>query len=346
MKQFKNYNFRLLAVTLIVLFVAACTNDDFTAKDSTADFSVAINDLEVSFTANSKYAVSLTWDFGDGTTSTKVNPIHTYAEDGDYTVILTANAAIGANSDIISRTISVSRINPTAAFTSEIDNKTVTFTNISERALSYAWDFGDGETSTEENPVHTYAESGEYSVTLTTTGVVDSTPATVTKILAVAVGSFGISVENGDFQLPANGKQTNWANVPGWNSDTQAADSGVEEGDNGWTAYRMSSDPSVYNLTDHVIAADELFKVNLQAWDAWNSSQIIVTLYYDTGDGIRNVLATQTFDLVPDQTVVFELAGAATTAAVGANLGIMIDNVSTNADDAWTGFDNVELFVK
>ena len=352
MKQFKKYNLGLLVIILLTLVIVSCNSDDkFTPKNSSADFSVVINDLEVSFTANSNYAISLNWDFGDGETSTAINPIHTYSEPGDYTVTLTANAADGANSDTATKTISVIEIHPTANFTSQVDDKTVTFTNTSERAVSYTWDFGDGETSIEENPVHTYAEYGEYSVSLTTTGIENSTPAMVTKTIALALGgAFAeIIVENGNFQLPATGKQTNWDNVPGWSSDTQALDSGVEEDSENageWSAYRMSGDPIAYNLTNHVIATDEEFKVNLEAWDGWNSSQIIVSLYYDTGDGVRTTLATQTFDFGT-----IELFATATIASVGAKIGVMIeDNVVTDETQSegngWAKFDNVQLFAK
>lgn len=53
----------------------------------------------------------------------------------------------------------------------ELDYMTVTFTNYSENADTYAWDFGDMETSTEENPVHTFTEAGAYNVKLVATGV-------------------------------------------------------------------------------------------------------------------------------------------------------------------------------
>lgn len=56
---------------------------------------------------------------------------------------------------------------PTAGFTYAIDGLTVTFTNTSTLADTYLWDFGDGATSTEVNPVHTYAANGIYEVTLT-----------------------------------------------------------------------------------------------------------------------------------------------------------------------------------
>ena len=59
---------------------------------------------------------------------------------------------------------------PTATFTYVADNKVVTFTNTSTNATSYSWNFGDGTTSTETSPVHTYSAFGQYTVTLSSTG--------------------------------------------------------------------------------------------------------------------------------------------------------------------------------
>ncbi|PIB36224.1 hypothetical protein BFP72_12895 [Reichenbachiella sp. 5M10] len=54
-----------------------------------------------------------------------------------------------------------------ASYSYVIEDYTVTFTNESVNADTYAWDFGDGETSTDKDPVHTYAEAGDYSVKMT-----------------------------------------------------------------------------------------------------------------------------------------------------------------------------------
>ena len=59
---------------------------------------------------------------------------------------------------------------PTATFTYVADGREVTFTNTSTNATAYEWDFGDGTTSTEQNPVHTYESYGTYTVRLKATG--------------------------------------------------------------------------------------------------------------------------------------------------------------------------------
>jgi PKD repeat protein len=59
---------------------------------------------------------------------------------------------------------------PTASFTYEADGKEVTFTSTSQNAKTYEWDFGDGGTSTEANPVHIYDAYGEYTVKLKVKG--------------------------------------------------------------------------------------------------------------------------------------------------------------------------------
>lgn len=73
---------------------------------------------------------------------------------------------------------------PTVDFFFEVDVYTVTFTSSATNTTSYAWDFGDGNTSTEANPVHIYDMVGEYEVTLTVTG--DDGSASTTKTVPTA----------------------------------------------------------------------------------------------------------------------------------------------------------------
>ncbi len=104
------------------------------------------------------------WDFGDGVTSTLEHPTHDYAAAGTYTVTLEACNMEGCDT----HTDWVEALPlPEASFDYTVDPYlTAYFTNTSTGANSYMWHFGDGETSTETHPVHTYSTADTYLVTL------------------------------------------------------------------------------------------------------------------------------------------------------------------------------------
>ncbi|MEM9676185.1 MAG: PKD domain-containing protein [Bacteroidota bacterium] len=74
-----------------IFLLLACDNEEDPVAPPSAGFTFASNELEVSFTNTSTDAMSYSWDFGDNTTSTETNPVHTYAEAGTYQVTLTAS---------------------------------------------------------------------------------------------------------------------------------------------------------------------------------------------------------------------------------------------------------------
>ncbi|MCB0683229.1 MAG: PKD domain-containing protein, partial [Saprospiraceae bacterium] len=110
------------------------------------------------------------WSFpgGDPATSTDPNPIVTYNAAGVYDVTLVVSNAAGSNELTQMGFVVVGDV-PAAGFTSMVTDLTVDLTNMSTDADSYLWDFGDGETSTESDPSHTYTEDGTYLVSLTAT---------------------------------------------------------------------------------------------------------------------------------------------------------------------------------
>ncbi|MEN3041140.1 MAG: PKD domain-containing protein [Bacteroidia bacterium] len=125
----------------------------------------------IAFTDRSQGAIRVQWDFGDGQTSSSSNPTHTYAQAGTYTVTLVASVSATCTSRV-QRQIEILPT-PQASFTVDPpsltlpDANTASFTNTSTGAVSYQWDFGNGQTSTAVNPTATYDREGEYVVTLT-----------------------------------------------------------------------------------------------------------------------------------------------------------------------------------
>ena len=110
------------------------------------------------------------WDFGDGNTSTVENPSHTYAASGNYTVCLTTVTACGVDSSCALINVIICS-NPNATFTETNNDPSFDFTDGSTTTgtVTYAWDFGDGNTSVQQNPTHTYVDNGTYTVWLTIT---------------------------------------------------------------------------------------------------------------------------------------------------------------------------------
>jgi PKD repeat protein len=153
---------------------------------------------------------SYLWDFGDQQTSTETNPTHTFSVDGAFTVTLTA---IGPGGQKTAQSVITARKPvgaPVSAFTSDKTSGdvplTIQFTNQSQGQIdSYEWAFGDGETSTEQSPAHTFGSPGNFTVKLTVTGSGGSnsteTVINVTQPIAVPDAIFVQDTNTGDAPL-------------------------------------------------------------------------------------------------------------------------------------------------
>lgn len=121
------------------------------------------------FNNTSSGANSYLWDFGDGKTSTSINPSNTYASANTYTVKLKVSTNNGCV-DSTSSTVTIYPY-PVAAFTTAnvCNGFQSSFTNSSTGASTYSWNFGNGNSSTATNPTYTYPTAGNYTVTLTAT---------------------------------------------------------------------------------------------------------------------------------------------------------------------------------
>jgi len=150
--------------------------------------------LNVTFTDKSTGSpTKWKWDFGDGETSTTKNPTHEYSATGKYTVTLTAGNAAGSNTTTKSKYIIVTETSqaPVADFWgSTLSGNAplnVTFTETSKGSpTSWKWDFGDGTSSTEKSPTHTYSAAGTYTVKLTSTNAAGNSTKTKSNYIKVA----------------------------------------------------------------------------------------------------------------------------------------------------------------
>ncbi|MEM7038943.1 MAG: PKD domain-containing protein, partial [Bacteroidota bacterium] len=128
----------------------------------------------VHFTQTATNALHYIWDFGDGSpVVNEAHPTHIYNTPGTYTVSLTA-VNVGGCAHTVDHLVITVADTANAEFTSNpefpvelaLPATEVQFTDLSQNATNWYWDFGDGVTSTEQHPMHSYSSIGSYFVTL------------------------------------------------------------------------------------------------------------------------------------------------------------------------------------
>jgi len=154
------------------------------------------------------------WDFADGTTSTLQNPVHTFAAAGTYDVCLTITADSLSCTSTLCYSVTITPGVPVcqAAFYYVIDSSATDMVYFYDQSTpvgmidTWTWDFGDGNTSSLQNPVHTYDNPGTYQVCLTI--LADSMTCTSTACQSVEIiiqvnYQLGGNVFAGIYQLDA-----------------------------------------------------------------------------------------------------------------------------------------------
>ncbi|MSR63650.1 MAG: PKD domain-containing protein, partial [Planctomycetes bacterium] len=165
------------------------------------------------------------WDFGDGQVSSEASPLHRYEAEGLYTVTLTSSGPGGSDGETRLDFVSVGVAPPTAYFeatpTLGPQPLTVAFSDASSGAItSWSWDFGDGQSANAQNPVHVYAASGLYSITLRATGPAGTHLRTRTDLVSVEVAppgaAFTVAPASGSAPLAAQFSDLSTSNPSSW----------------------------------------------------------------------------------------------------------------------------------
>jgi len=151
-----------------------------------ASDTVGCSPLTVTYTALSNNGVNYIWDFGDGASAMGTPVTHTYSVPGSYTASYTAVTGLGCNTIIPGSSTIVVNPLPTAGFIYTPNpgsslSPTINFIDGSSPVVSWLWNFGEptssSNTSSSQNPSHTYAGTGFYNVELIVTnqfGCIDS----------------------------------------------------------------------------------------------------------------------------------------------------------------------------
>ncbi|MEO0471121.1 MAG: PKD domain-containing protein [Bacteroidota bacterium] len=218
---------------------------------------VQFNNLTTTGTGSNLMA---NWDFGDGNTSSTFSPSHSYASPGTYTVILTVMDENGCSDFLVINDMITVLDAPDASFS--LDNGfacapplTVQFTATDTSALTtHDWDFGDGNMSSQPNPVNTYMGLGTY---------------TITHIVSLAQGCADTVVMPAGVSIGVQNPQINFSPMSICNGVPVSFDAGAGSGN---TVVWDFGDGNGSNLPapTHTYAAPGSFTVSVSITDANN----------------------------------------------------------------------------
>ncbi len=177
----------------IELFSSPTADFSASAQSGCAPLTVSFENLSTG--SNSTY----NWSFpgGNPATSSDPSPVVTYNTPGIFDVSLQVSNPAGEDMVLLQNYIEVNTV-PQSDFSFTTNTQLATFTNLSQGADSYFWDFGDGETSTLENPAHTFPMQGTYVVTLVAFNECGSTSSIQTVVIGqVPQSAFTVITPNG-----------------------------------------------------------------------------------------------------------------------------------------------------
>lgn len=205
--------------TITVTKPAAAPKACFSASSTTVK-----TGQSVTFSNCSLDATSYWWTFGDGSTSSQHSPSKSWSTTGTKTVELTANGPGGSHKTTRTIKVEAVAVTPEACFSSNKSTVTkgssISFTNCSKNATSYKWNFGDGGSSTDTSPTHTFNTVGSFLVELTATGRGDDT---VTRKITVNAPPTGDErVRPTRIKCTTHGPSDwswTWTTLPAWVND-------------------------------------------------------------------------------------------------------------------------------
>ena len=246
----------VLSILLVILIFSSCEEypqyEFIETNPPKSDFSIETSGLEVTFVNNSSHATKYQWDFGDGNTSTDQSPVHVYGSKNKYVVTLVALD----NNDASDEFTSEFEVGfPIAGFEYEVLRSTASFTNTSDNATSYLWNFGDGETSTEKDPVHVYDSKGNYTVSLTVT---DGTDESYVEVKIFVPGKFIPTFLAPSFEIDTYRTDWDWNGASSTGSPSPPdGKRGAKFGPDSWIAQTLQVDDNTnYTLKFWFVTKD------------------------------------------------------------------------------------------
>ncbi|MFA5266397.1 MAG: PKD domain-containing protein [Methanoregula sp.] len=211
---------------------------DFSASPGTGDAPLTVKFSDQSLGQITKW----TWDFGDGKGSSEQSPVHTYWSGGEYNVILTASNDYGSSDIKKTNYISVIGDLKSVFSADRFSGKAPLTVRFTDRSIgtptAWAWDFGDGTTSTEQNPLHVFSGVGTYDVRLTVTrGGIGDSSTQIINVGGVPVADFNGTPRSGNVGEQIRFMDQSKNNPTEWSWDF--GDTAVSDANNPSHAYQL-----------------------------------------------------------------------------------------------------------
>ncbi len=312
---------------IFVLFLFNCSDTQKVKPKPKAAFSADPRTINagqtVYFTDESQNNPSVwVWDFGDGSDySTVQNPSHTYTVAGTYDVILGVSNDKG-DEDILTKSsyITVNEVGnpPVAAFYADPTNIGITqwvqFTDQStNEPTSWSWNFGDGGTSTQQNPSHQYNTAGNYNVSLSASNSFGQDSETKNNLISVSgIAAYNVTFNNpiftdivitcyGSTKTITPGSSVTFYNILGSSVSYSAYTSGKTSGGT-QVGLKLTWNNTVDLTVDNnytLIVSDDYFFLYLRNY----GTHVLTNLYVNYG------LVPQTYDniIVPHDNVNYSI---------------------------------------
>lgn len=251
------------------------------------------------------------WEFpgGDPATSTEQNPTVTYAAPGTYSATLTVSNSAGTSETTQTDIVTVNP-SPFAGFLVSVNELDAMFSNISQNATSYSWDFGDGNSSVELSPTHSYAANGVYTAILTATNDCGSSTFEQEVVIALSApaADFTASQSQGCVPFEVTFADQSAGTVESWSWGFQGGSPATSTEQNPTVIYDMPGTYSVAltvtgpggsttkNVLDAIVVEDvpvALFDYSYTPFaeplvEFTNTSQGATSYVWDFGDGTNS----------------------------------------------------------
>lgn len=268
-----NLQSRILFLSFLLMCqVSAQVTANFSASPRSVCVGDPINFTDLSSASGGSIS-SWLWNFGDGNTSTQANPTHTYTAAGNYNITLTVSDGSVSVAEVKANFITVHPL-PAVSFQTPLSGCEVPYSAVfsaiqPQGNYTYAWDFGNGQTSTSAAPSGiVYNQAGSYEVNLSVTATETSCQNDLTQTITVAPFSAEFQVSG---QQVCLGTAISFTDISSGSPDTWSYDLGNGAVSSSQNPVYTYQNPGVYTVIlttgNTTTGCNDIYSMEIEVFD-------------------------------------------------------------------------------